>query len=192
MLLSILSNYLPYSLITAFTPGPNNLLALYAVSQNGWKKGRCTILGIGTGFLCVMLLCAVLCYESSKYLPALAHALKYIGAAYMLWLAVHIALSKPEESKSTAMSFWKAFLLQFVNVKIIMYALTIYTGYVLPNAQSPSQIFLHAFFLTFIGVLGNLTWSLAGGLLQRFLFRYYRAANLVMALILAVCAVKML
>ncbi len=37
MLLSAILSYLPYSLATAFTPGPNNILALYSVSQKGWR-----------------------------------------------------------------------------------------------------------------------------------------------------------
>ena len=42
---------------------------------------------------------------------------EYIGAAYILWLAVHIAVSNPtsEEAEKSA-SFWKGFMLQFVNV----------------------------------------------------------------------------
>ena len=37
MILSIITSYLIYTLLTAFTPGPNNIVALYAVSQNGWR-----------------------------------------------------------------------------------------------------------------------------------------------------------
>ena len=40
MLLSAILSYLPYSLATAFTPGPNNILALYSVSQKGWRRGK--------------------------------------------------------------------------------------------------------------------------------------------------------
>ncbi len=40
MLISTIISYLPYTCVTAFTPGPNNILSLYAVSRNGWRKGK--------------------------------------------------------------------------------------------------------------------------------------------------------
>ena len=40
MLSSIFVSYLPYALVTSFTPGPNNVLALHTVSQNGWARGK--------------------------------------------------------------------------------------------------------------------------------------------------------
>ena len=57
--------------------------------------------------------------------------LKYIGAAYILWLAIHIAFSKPStENAEQSASFLKGFMLQFVNVKIYMFGVTALTGYV--------------------------------------------------------------
>ena len=47
--------------------------------------------------------------------------MKYIGAAYILWLAIHIAFSKKtSENTEQSASFLKGFMLQFVNVKIIV------------------------------------------------------------------------
>ena len=49
-MLNVILSYLPYALITTFTPGPNNLMSLYAVSSYGWRKGSRVILGIFSGF----------------------------------------------------------------------------------------------------------------------------------------------
>ena len=136
MLSSIFVSYLPYALVTSFTPGPNNVLALHTVSQNGWARGKNTLLGIIAGFFCVMAVCALFCYQLNHFLPTLSQALRYVGAGYILWLAVHVARSKPAGEESRKASFWKGFLLQFVNVKIIFYAITIYTGYVFPAGGS--------------------------------------------------------
>ena len=77
MLFTIVVSYLPYTLVTAFTPGPNNIVALYAISQKGWKKGKDILLGIGAGFLCVMLLCGLFCYDLAKYVTSISGILKY-------------------------------------------------------------------------------------------------------------------
>ena len=184
-------SYLIYTVVTAFTPGPNNIVALYAVSQNGWRKGKDVLLGMAGGFLCVMFICALFCYELAKYLPSLTGTLKYVGAAYIVYLAIHVARSSPDNSEGRQMTFWKGFLLQFFNVKIILYAITVYTGYVLPYESSLTSLFSHAINLTVIGMAGFITWGLAGGLFQDLLTQYYRPFNIVMGLILVYCAITL-
>lgn len=191
MFFSIMMSYLIYTVVTAFTPGPNNIVALYAVSQNGWRKGKNVLLGMAGGFLCVMFICALFCYELAKYLPSLTGTLKYVGAAYIVYLAIHVARSSPDNSDGRQMTFWKGFLLQFFNVKIILYAITVYTGYVLPYESSLTSLFSHAINLTVIGMAGFITWGLAGGLFQDLLTQYYRPFNIVMGLILVYCAITL-
>lgn len=188
---SIILSYLPYSFVTAFTPGPNNFIALYATSQSGWRKGKNVLLGIALGFLCVMVLCAMFCYELAQYVPNVAGVMKYVGAVYIVWLAIHVARSKPEEQGSKPMSFWKGFLLEFVNVKIILYAITIYTGFVLPNDATVYNMLLHALCITAVGMAGCLTWATIGGVLQKFINKYYRPFNIVMALVLVWSAISL-
>lgn len=191
MFFSIMMSYLIYTVVTAFTPGPNNIVALYAVSQNGWRKGKDVLLGMAGGFLCVMFICALFCYELAKHLPSLTGTLKYVGAAYIVYLAIHVARSSPDNSDGRQMTFWKGFLLQFFNVKIILYAITVYTGYVLPYESSLTSLFSHAINLTVIGMAGFITWGLAGGLFQDLLTQYYRPFNIVMGLILVYCAITL-
>ena len=60
--------------------------------------------------------------------------MKYIGAAYILWLAIHIVFSKPStENAEQSASFLKGFMLQFVNVKIYIFGVTALPG------QSPGR-----------------------------------------------------
>lgn len=191
MLFSVVASYLPYALVTAFTPGPNNIVALHAVSQNGWRKGRNVLFGMTAGFLCVMVLCALFCSALAAFVPSVAGILKYVGAVYILWLAIHVARSKPEAQEGKPMSFWKGFLLQFMNVKIILYAITMYTGYVIPVTSGLGALLIHSVCFTVIGAAGFVTWAAVGGALQRFLAKYYRPFNIAMALILLWCAVSL-
>lgn len=191
MLFSIVIAYLPYALITAYTPGPNNIVALYAVSQNGWQKGKNILCGIGIGFFSVMVICALFCYELAKYIPAATEVLRYVGATYIAYLAVYVALSKPGGEESPHRSFMSGFLLQFVNIKIILYAITIYTGYVLPVEQGLNVLLAHSVMLTLIGLTGTFTWAAAGSVLQRVLTKHYRPFNIIMALVLLWCAASL-
>ena len=190
--MNILLSCAPYAFVTAYTPGPNNILALNTTSNYGWSSGRKLILGIGTGFICVMLVCAVGCFWIAKYISGIVSVMKYVGAAYILWLAFHVAKSRPDEGEQKeAGGFVKGMVLQFVNVKIILAAITTYTGYVIPVDDSLEALLASAVFLTLAGVSGTLVWAAAGSLLQRFLKKYYRPFNICMALLLVECAVKL-
>lgn len=55
-------------------------------------------MGIFAGYYVVQILCAVFVFGLSSLLPGVLGVMKYIGAAYILFLAIHIAVSKlPEE-----------------------------------------------------------------------------------------------
>jgi cysteine/O-acetylserine efflux protein len=120
MILSALAAYLPYALITTFTPGPNNLISFYAVSSRGWKKGANVMAGIGTAILLIMLITAVFSHQISAHMEAALPVLKYFGAAYILWLACKIARSGPENSTFEVSTFWKGFILVFINIKMLL------------------------------------------------------------------------
>lgn len=176
---------MPYALVTGFTPGPNNILAFDAVSRDGWRKSQPLLVGIASGFFCVMLVCALACFELARLLPTATGVLKYIGAAYLVWLGVCILRDKPsggaQEGRS---SFRTGFFLQFANVKIILYALTVYTGYVLPVSHAPALLLCAAAVNTAAGLAGTFAWACAGGALQRLIRRHRLGCNLAMAAVL--------
>lgn len=46
MLGYVLTNFIVYAIVNAFTPGPGNILALNTVTNYGWKKGKPLFFGI--------------------------------------------------------------------------------------------------------------------------------------------------
>ncbi len=191
-MLNVILSYLPYALITTFTPGPNNITSLYSVSLMGWRKGGRVILGIASGVAFLMLLCIFFCHELAKYIPGVVVYLKYIGAAYILWLAVHIAMSRPGESESHIMNFRSGFFLSVSNVKVILYFITLFTVYIIPSGAGLYEMLLHGAFIMASSAVSWCLWGAAGGLMQKFLARYYRPFNVIMGLLLAWCAVKII
>ena len=85
-------SFISYTAITAITPGPNNIVALNAVSNYGMRHSKRLLVGIYTGFLCVMILCGLLGSALVNILPNALSYLKYIGFVYILWLAWKIRL----------------------------------------------------------------------------------------------------
>ena len=177
----VLGNFFIYSVINAFTPGPGNILALNTVTNYGYKKGRPLYWGIFAGYYVVQVICAVFVFGVSTFLPNLLGIMKYIGAAYILWLAVHIALSKPTTGTvEKSASFLKGFLLQFVNVKIYLFGITALTGYVTEYSASLWVLLLFEIIIATIGTIATLTWIGMGVLIQRACQKYYRVINIIL------------
>lgn len=88
-----------FMLISSFTPGPGNLLALDTMIKSGWKDGRKLILGIVSGYLTVQYICTFAVFELNHYLSSALHVLKFVGAAYLVWLAIHVIISKSSKNK---------------------------------------------------------------------------------------------
>ena len=87
---AVLSNFLIYCVINALTPGPGNILALNIVTNYGYKKGKTLFFGIFAGYYVVQILCAIFVYGVNSLLPNVMGVMKYIGAAYILWLAISL------------------------------------------------------------------------------------------------------
>ena len=189
----VIGNFLLYCVINAFTPGPGNILALNTVTNYGWKKGKPLFFGIFAGYYAVQIICALFVYGVSAFLPGVVGVLKYVGAAYILYLAVHIAVSRPagEQGEKSA-SFVKGFLLQFVNVKIYMFGITALTGFIVDHDSSLAALLLFEIIIATIGTIATCTWIVGGLLIQKFYLRYYRVINIVLALTLLECVYSML
>jgi cysteine/O-acetylserine efflux protein len=114
---SVLSAFLVFTFITAFTPGPNNILALSVGSRCGLKGSAPVLAGICSGFFCVMLLCGVLVFSLSSLSEQFIEIMKYVGCLYIVWLTWKIATArqKEEENPNSATGFMTGFILQFVN-----------------------------------------------------------------------------
>ena len=189
----VMVNFFIYSVINAFTPGPGNILALNTVTNYGYKKGRPLFWGIFAGYYVVQMICAIFVFGVSTFLPDVLGIMKYIGAAYILWLSVHIAMSRPDaDSVEKSASFLKGFLLQFVNVKIYLFGITALTGYITDFSASLWVLLLFEFIIATIGTVATLTWIGMGVLIQKVYQRHYRVINVILALTLLECVYSML
>ena len=80
-------SFLTYAVVTAVTPGPNNIMSMSNGSRKGFRGALPFNLGIWLGFSIVMLLCTLFCSVLSAFIPKIKLPMLIIGAAYMLYLA---------------------------------------------------------------------------------------------------------
>lgn len=122
--------------------------------------------------------CALIVHLMGVGAPEILGALRYVGAAYVAWLAVHIARSTPDLSGAASRaSFSQGFLLQFVNAKIYLFGITALTGFVVGLSCELPVLMASKMLIAAIGTIATLTWIAFGVLLQDAYRAHYRAAN---------------
>lgn len=192
--------FLAYVFVTTFTPGPNNILSMTNAVRDGYRRTLGFLAGIVAGFLIVMLLSGLLNVALVGLLPQVKPWLNLLGAAYMIYLAIHILLSKPADESGDGQApgrndlntFRTGFVMQFLNVKGILYGVTVYSTFIVQMTQDPLTVSLFAPLLAAIAFLAISSWAIGGNLFRGFLQRYERPFNFVMAALLVYTAVASL
>jgi len=188
-----LISFLSYVFVTAFTPGPNNIMSMINAKQYGLKKSLNFNLGIFVGFIIIMIACSYFNLILFNIMPKIEGFVGIFGAIYMIYLAYKIVFSK---NISTDMdikrtnTFFVGLKLQFVNPKVILYGITTIATFIIPIYKSNFALILFAMFLAFIGFIGTLCWALFGALFQNFLTKYNKQFNIVMGLLLIYCSIS--
>ena len=181
-----------YACATTFSPGPNNILLLSSTSRFGLRRCWPLIFGIWGGLVAIMLLCGFGCAWLGELVPQIIPVAKYVGAAYILYLAYRTFVRSPggqdTDKASRPLTCVNGFLLQFLNVKILMLGIAAYSGYILPTGFSVPAVLCFALIMAACAGTGNLIWATAGTLLLPLYKRHYKLVNGVMALLLLWCA----
>ena len=181
-----------YVIMVTGTPGPNNLMALYVCAEHGVWKGRKFLIGAGTGFTTVFVLCGVLSYWLAALIPIVEPYIKWLGVLYLLYLAFCILKSKNDsgEDKTSINTFIYGFSMQFINVKVWLFGLTVYSMYVTKYFSSLPVIALFGLSFGIIGIATMMLWAFGGTLIKNIFAKYRIAFNLTMAGFLVYCAYK--
>ncbi len=187
--------FLIYVIVTTFTPGPNNIMAMTNAMHDGLKRTIRFLFGIFAGFIVILLLSGLLNLVLADLLPEVHTWLNILGAIYMVFLAIHIMRSKPiadDTSTNKFNSFKAGFVMQFLNIKVIVYGITVFSLFIIERFHDPLSIGLFAIILAFIGFVATSTWALGGNLFRPFLKKYYRIFNIVMGILLIYTAIASL
>lgn len=186
-------SFLSYALITAGTPGPNNIMSMSNAASRGLKKGFPFQLGILTGFTVVILLCTFFCNALSEMIPKIKLPMMVVGAAYMLWLAWNLLKSTGiQEYAYEKSGYFTGLLLQFVNPKLYFYCIMSLEAYILPYFHGQRiPLILFALLLALICFTSNMCWAMFGSVCRALFSKYARVTNTVMALLLVYCAVSL-
>ncbi len=177
-----------FAFVTSVTPGPNNLMLLASGVNFGFRRTIPHMLGIGSGFTLMVVLIGLGLGKIFETYPLIYAGLRYVGGAYMLWLAWKIARSGPVgegRSVGVPMSFVQAALFQWVNPKAWVMAVTAIATYTAP-ANYVGSVLLVGLVFGAVNVPSISSWTLFGTALKHVLNepRTLRIFNVTMALLL--------
>lgn len=191
---SVFLNMSVSAAVTVWSPGPNNILLLSTSSKYGIRRNLKLLLGIWSGSLTLMCMSGIFCSTFGKVIPGIRIYMKYAGAAYILYLSFKTFRRRPpaDTSAEKEPSYFMGLFLQLLNIKIILYGLTMFSTFILPYENRIPVLFLYAVYLMILGAAGNLIWAFAGNLLKRLYDAHYRLMNSVMALLLLWCAFRII
>jgi len=186
---SLMIAFVMFATVMFFTPGPNNIMLLSSGLTYGFRPTIPHIVGITVGF--AFMVGAVGLGLGTVFIayPMLQTILKYVGAAYLIYLAWQIGmaeLSTPEQdNKRGPMTFWGAAMFQWVNAKGWVMVIGTITAYA-AIAAFPWNIAIQVGISLILGAVSCSVWALFGTALRPVLTSRaaVRAFNVVMALLL--------
>lgn len=185
---------------TSFTPGPNTTLSTALAANLGLRRSLRFVLAVPVGWGLLFSLCAGGVGAIVMLLPPLRIGIQALGVAYLLWLAFKLArlhALTPADTAQLKVTFWQGVLLQFLNIKAWMLALTVVAGWLAGHTDAVARFTIVLPLMLAFGLVSNLTYALIGSVLRDWLSgpdnsgTRLRWFNRFMALVLVVTAMWM-
>lgn len=197
-----------FAVAMAGTPGPNNAMLTSSGSLWGFRRTLPHMLGVSIGFPLMLVGVALGLGSLLQHHPPVLTALRWLGAAYLLYLAWKIATAEPEPKRASAdgeidpprrsgrpLSFLQAALFQWVNPKAWLVTLSALAT-VASVGGHPSTARALALAAVFLAVTLPITafWTMVGVGVSRVFTtpRALRGFNVAMALLLVASLVSVL
>ncbi len=177
-------------LLIGYTPGPANIYSLAMSLRHGRREASIMWLGLLAGFSTAVFCMATLTHFIGMAFGEYIIYLKYLGAAYILYLAYKIYTShKTAEAANKDCSFQSGMIVQLTNAKMLLFDLTVFSTFVLPYSNRFIDLLEVGAWLLIAGPGANLVWLLAGSYLRKFFMNYGRQIDIVSSVALLFCAI---
>ncbi|HZG72851.1 MAG TPA: LysE family transporter [Chondromyces sp.] len=188
--MSILA-FLSYVIITSITPGPSNILMMNEARRFGFLGSWRFTSGILTGFAALGIVSGIFTTSLYNWIPVIEPYFKLAGAVYLLYLAWQVALPKnsKNDSREVQSSFLSGFIFQMINVKSILFFLTLMSAFILPFNDSLEFVMIYLALAIFLGWLALLLWSGFGSLFKKFFAKHDKSFRIIMCLLLIYSAI---
>ena len=156
----------------SFSPGPNTTLSTALAANRGLPHAMRFVCAVPVGWSALLLLCAGGVGALVLAAPMLRLAIKAVGIGYLLWLAWKLSQTASLAAADSArldVGFWQGTLLQFVNIKAWLLALTIVAGWIAGRPDALQRLAVVLPVMLLFAFFSNLAYAATGALLRQWL-----------------------
>ncbi|MFP3916764.1 LysE family translocator [Lysinibacillus telephonicus] len=174
---SLLPAFILAAFIICVAPGPDMAFVISRSISQGRKHGIATAIGIQIGTI-IHILLAVLGLSAILMTSVWAFLiLKYIGAAYLIYLGIQtlknrnsFSISTDKKKVSIRKAFWEGALTDIFNPKVALFFLTFIPQFIDPSLSNTAiQFIILGLILGILGLIVDITVALIASLFGNFL-----------------------
>lgn len=179
---------LSYVFISTFTPGPSNISTASLAVLYGYRTTLKYQAGLAAGVFLLMFLSGWSSSALLQLFPTLEPILRYVGAAYILYLALGILKASyiVGEADTRSMQFMQGLMLNVLNPKLVVYAFTLFSAFLSPITTDILLLTIACSLLAFVSFCATSIWAALGSAIQVLLGnpRLKLGVNLLLSLML--------
>ncbi len=167
--------FVPAALALNLTPGADMMFCLGQGLRSGPRAAMAANAGISAGAMVHVVLAGLGLGAAINSVPWAFDAIRWVGVAYLLWLAWHTVRSAGAVSASEgvgrppAKAFRDALLVNLTNPKVILFVLAFLPQFIDPTRHVFSQFLILGALLSLGGFLVNGAVGLFAGRIGRYL-----------------------
>ncbi len=184
-----------YILISSFTPGPSNISSASMAVLHGYRNTLKYQAGLAAGVFLLMLLSGLLSTTLLNIFPAMEPIMRYVGAAYILYLAFGILKASYAfaDKDMKPLGFMPGFMLQILNPKLLIYSFTLFSAFLTSITRNMIFLILTCLLLAAISFCATSLWALFGTAIKTYLQdpRLNVIVNILLALSLVYTAISL-
>ena len=193
----VLLTFLGAGIVLNLTPGADVAFTMASGLKGGKRSGIAAAIGITTGSLVHTVLAAFGLAAVLISYPIAFDAIRYLGAAYLLYLAWQAwtqtgSLSKSEGASSMRQAIAQGFLTNILNPKVALFILAFLPQFTNPqNGPVWLQMLILGALFSSTGLIVTIAYGLLAGTLSDKLHSYQRPFNKITALIFGGLAARL-
>lgn len=161
--------FFTFAISSIFSPGPVNIAASAFGQRLGYRKTLRFLIGMAICFSLAMVVAGLMAETLRTVVPIVSPILRWVGAAYMVWLAVSLFLpaKKGEDERLAVPGLGRGFFMILSNPKLYFFALAIFASFGADVARTPTETVLVSLLLGGFQFAAASLWTLLGMVFSR-------------------------
>ena len=180
----LFAGFLLITVVLILTPGPIVTLVISTGATRGVRAGLVTVAGTSLGNATLLAAIATGLGWVLAHAATLFDVLRWIGAAYLIWLGVRAwrsAARPPPAAPAHQVHFWRGFLVALSNPKTLAFFTAFLPQFVDPSRPAGYQLAVMCVVSVALAAVSDSCWAIASGLGRAWFMRPARARLLARA-----------